>query len=60
MDRVLASDGASTAYPRYNIEKTVDDAYRISIAVTGFSADDISVEVKENALIIVAGKYDAS
>ena len=60
MDRVLASDGTSTAYPPYNIEKTADDAYRISIAVAGFSAEDITVDVKESALIIAAGKTDAN
>ena len=34
MDRVLASDVQSQTYPPYNIEKTAEDAYRISIAVS--------------------------
>jgi molecular chaperone IbpA len=57
MDRVLA-DGAGTAtsYPPYNIEKTADDAWRISIAVAGFTDEDLSVEVRENALIVSAKK----
>jgi molecular chaperone IbpA len=38
MDRVLSADVAQPTYPPYNIEKTADDAYRISIAVAGFSA----------------------
>lgn len=46
MDRALAADMAQPTYPPYNIEKTADDAYRISIAVAGFTPDELSVEVK--------------
>ena len=56
MDRVLASDVAQPAYPPYNIEKTDENAYRISIAVAGFSADELNVEVKEGALVVSARK----
>lgn len=56
MDRVLASDSTGPSYPPYNIEKTADDAYRISIAVAGFSDQDLTVEVKENALVVSAQK----
>ena len=52
MDRVLSNDGATPSYPPYNIEKTADDAYRISIAVAGFSDSDLSVEVREKSLIV--------
>jgi len=58
MDRVLSSDVTQPSYPPYNIEKTDADTYRISVAVAGFSENDLSVEVKENALI-VAGKKAA-
>ena len=58
MDRVLASENTGSSYPPYNIEKTDDDAYRISIAVAGFSDNDLSVEVRENALIVSAKKAD--
>ncbi|WP_146590417.1 Hsp20 family protein [Puniceibacterium confluentis] len=58
MDRVLANDGALPTYPPYNIEKTADDTYRISIAVAGFSDEDLSVEVKEHALVVSARKAD--
>ena len=58
MDRVLTNDVAQPSYPPYNIEKTDADTYRISVAVAGFSEEDLSVEVKENALI-VAGKKGA-
>ena len=58
MDRAMTADVASTTYPPYNIEKTGEDAYRISIAVAGFGAEDLSVEVKEGA-VIVSGKKTA-
>ena len=58
MDRVLSDNVPSSSYPPYNIEKTAEDAYRISIAVAGFSADDLGIEVKENALIVTARKPD--
>lgn len=43
-------------YPPYNIERTGDDAYRISIAVAGFSNGDIAIETKENSLVIKGAK----
>lgn len=58
MDRVLSSDVAQPTYPPYNIEKTADDAYRISIAVAGFSGPDLSVEVKDRALVVSARKAE--
>lgn len=56
MDRVLAKDVGQASYPPYNIEKTSDDGYRISVAVAGFAEDELSVEVKENALHVSAKK----
>jgi len=56
MDRVLDADPAQPGYPPYNIEKTGENAYRISIAVAGFAADELNAEVKENALIVSARK----
>ncbi len=40
------------AYPPYNIEKTGEESYRLSLAVAGFSAEDIELTVKDNALIV--------
>ncbi|TCP62826.1 molecular chaperone IbpA [Rhodovulum bhavnagarense] len=57
MDRVLSSDMTQPSYPPYNIEKTSEDSYRISIAVAGFAAEELSVEVKEGALVIAARKH---
>lgn len=58
MDRVLTNDVTHSTYPPYNIEKTSDDAYRISVAVAGFAADDLSIEQRENALIVSAKKAE--
>jgi molecular chaperone IbpA len=49
----LPQDAAT--YPPYNIEKTGEESYRLTLAVAGFSADGIEVTVKDNALI-VAGR----
>ncbi|EYD77311.1 16 kDa heat shock protein A [Rubellimicrobium mesophilum DSM 19309] len=56
MDRLLTQDAAATNYPPYNIEKLDDGSWRISIAVAGFSSDELSAEVRENALIVTARK----
>jgi molecular chaperone IbpA len=57
MDRVLSADGAAApTYPPYNIEKRGDDAWRISVAVAGFAPNELSVEQRENALVISARK----
>lgn len=58
MDRVLTNDVAQPSYPPYNIEKMGDDAYRITIAVAGFSEADLNVEVREKSLIVAARKAD--
>lgn len=58
MDRVFTNDVPQSTYPPYNIEKTAENAYRITIAVAGFSAEDLNVEVKENALVVAARKSD--
>ena len=56
MDRAHLADGAQPAYPPYNIEKTAENAYRISVAVAGFAADELTVEVKDGALTVSARK----
>ena len=58
VDRLTTSEVQTSSYPPYNIEKIDKDTYLISVAVAGFSEDDLSVEVKENSLIISAGKSD--
>ncbi len=56
MDRVFTNDVSKQTYPPYNIEKTDEDAWRITIAVAGFSDEDLSVEVRENSLVVTARK----
>ena len=56
MDQLLATETAQPSYPPYNIEKTGDDAYRISIAVAGFGEQDLNIEVKEGTLTVTANK----
>ena len=58
MDRALTADVAQPTYPPYNIEKTADDGYRISIAVAGFTPDELNVEVKDGTLLVAARKGD--
>ncbi len=43
---------AAPTYPPYNIERTGDDSYRLTMAVAGFSQDDLEMTVKENTLVI--------
>lgn len=57
MDRALSADVQPT-YPPYNIEKTAEDAYCISIAVAGFTPDELSVEVKDGTLHVAARKSE--
>ena len=48
-----ASEGSNTqSYPPYNIEKLSEDSYQITMAVAGFSEQDIDITVKENSLLI--------
>lgn len=58
MDRVLTTDVAQPSYPPFNIEKTDENAYRISVAVAGFTPDELTVEVKEATLVIAARKAE--
>jgi len=56
LDRVMTQDSAPSTYPPYNIEKTAEDAYRISIAVAGFTDAELSVEQRETELVVTARK----
>jgi molecular chaperone IbpA len=58
IDRALTSDVSQSNYPPYNIEKLSNDGWRISIAVAGFSDEELTVELRENALIVSAKKTE--
>ena len=51
-----ATPDGSVGYPPYNIERTGENAYRISVAVAGFGENDLSIEAKENTLTIKGDK----
>lgn len=55
----IASEGAGTSYPPYNIEQLDQDSYQISMAVAGFSDDELDIEVLENQMKIT-GKKEVS
>jgi molecular chaperone IbpA len=53
----IAQYDAGQSYPPYNIERTAENRYRVTVAVAGFGEKDLNVEVKDNVLTI-AGKHD--
>ena len=53
----MASEVGS-GYPPYNIEKTGDHDYRITLAVAGFTEDEISIETRDGELVIAGGKNE--
>ncbi len=55
LDNASRVDDSAPSYPPYNIEKTGEDAYRITMAVAGFGEEDLDITVKEQSLI-VSGK----
>ena len=52
LDQLRGVDDSAPSYPPYNIGRTGEDAYRISLAVAGFTDADLSIEAKENRLTI--------
>ncbi len=57
LDQVGGLD-PTPSYPPYNIERTSETGYRITIAVAGFSESDLSIETKENTLTVRGEKKD--
>ena len=57
LDQVSGAESAAApGYPPYNIKRSGENAYNISVAVAGFAAADLSIEVKENTLTIRGSK----
>jgi molecular chaperone IbpA len=52
LDSFGGLDASAPTYPPYNIERTGENAYRISVAVAGFTDKELSIEAKENTLTI--------
>ncbi|NNF25534.1 MAG: Hsp20 family protein [Rhodobacteraceae bacterium] len=59
LERLVEKTAKSEAggYPPYNIEQTSDTSYRITLAVAGFSDDDLSITVEDRQLVI-RGRQD--
>lgn len=47
------------SYPPYNIERTGDETYRITMAVAGFTENELNVEVREHGLTVTGHKAEA-
>lgn len=53
---LLDATAEDVSYPPYNIERVGDNQYRITMAVAGFTADEVKIEVKETALQVRGDK----
>ena len=58
LDNIVGQDAKT--YPPYNIERISDDAWSVSIAIAGFSRDDIVIESKENGLTVKGAKANVA
>jgi molecular chaperone IbpA len=56
LDQVGGVEGSAPSYPPYNIARSGENDYRISVAVAGFTDADLSIEVKENVLTLSGEK----
>jgi molecular chaperone IbpA len=52
VDSAARFDTSTPAYPPYNIESTGEDSYRLTMAVAGFSREEVDVTVEKNSLVI--------
>jgi molecular chaperone IbpA len=53
-----AANYDAPTYPPYNIERVGENAFRITMAVAGFAPEDVSIEVKQNALTVTGKKAE--
>jgi molecular chaperone IbpA len=60
LDQLVGVEDSAPNYPPYDIERTDENAYRISVAVAGFAEADLSIEVEENTLTIRGEKQQPS
>ncbi len=56
LDQVMSADVTQNSYPPYNIEKTGENAYRITLAVAGFAESELTVESREGQLVVTGRK----
>ena len=60
LDQAAGFESGGSPYPPYNIERTGENAYRVTIAVAGFSEGELSIESKENTLAVKGEKQAKS
>jgi molecular chaperone IbpA len=59
VDAATEADSAALSYPPYNIEKLGEDAYRITMAVAGFTKDEIDITWQESTLTVTGKALDS-
>lgn len=59
LDQAAGIETAAPAYPPYNIERTGENAYRITLAVAGFAESELTIETKEHVLLVRGVKQPA-
>src|SRR5476649_2726396 len=59
LDQHSGVESASPTYPPYNIERTGENAYRITVAVAGFADNELSIETRENTLTVRGSRESA-
>lgn len=59
-DLLESASESAQGYPPYNIERSDDTHYRVTVAVAGFGEKDLSVEVKDDVLTVTGKREDAS
>jgi len=58
LDEATNFDASVPSYPPYNIEKTGENSYRITMAVAGFTADELNIVAKPNSLLVSGRKKE--
>lgn len=60
LDKAAGAEQNAPTYPPYNIERTGENAYRITLAVAGFGENELSVETRENTLTVRGSKEQSA
>lgn len=58
LDNISSTERTAPSYPPYNIELLQEDEYRITMAVAGFTDDDLTIEVENNTLTVASNKTE--
>lgn len=58
LENQTRANGGGENYPPFNIERRGEDAYRITLAIAGFKAEDLDITAQQNLLTVVGKKRD--